>query len=288
MQPPFPSPTPTWHNDTYAAISPQRAAVSQTGKTVIITGAGGVIGQSIAVAFAEAGASQLVLIGRTRDTLAATEARITTKNCQVRVHVADVNDEAAMAAVAQAVGSWDVFVMNAGYISAPSPIDQADLADYWQSYESNVRSIVVTAKTFLPTTTSPRPVLLGNTAGAIVFPPAMTAGLSAYLVSKLAQIKTLEYLATEKPSLFVASVQPGMIDSPIFRGSGASPDALPMDTATLPGHFMVWLASEEAAFLKGRFVFSNWDVEELKARAPEIEEKNLMTATCTGWPYTPF
>lgn len=103
----------------------------------------------------------------------------------------------------------------------------------------------------------------------------------------------------EKPNLFVASVQPGTIDSLIFRGSGASPDALPMDTGKLPspppvcpgasdrpshtatptGPFMVWLASEEAAFVKGRFVFSNWDVEELKVRASEIEEKNLMTAT---------
>ena len=39
MQPPFPSPVPTWHNDTYGAISPQRAELSSAGKTVIITGA---------------------------------------------------------------------------------------------------------------------------------------------------------------------------------------------------------------------------------------------------------
>lgn len=40
----------------------------------------------------------------------------------------------------------------------------------------------------------------------------------------------------------------------------------------LPGHFAVWLASPEAAFLAGRFVWANWDVEELKARAKEIED----------------
>lgn len=34
----------------------------------------------------------------------------------------------------------------------------------------------------------------------------------------------------------------------------------------LPGHFTVWLCSPEAAFLKGKFVWSNWDVEELKAK----------------------
>lgn len=39
MQPPFPSPVPTWHNDTYAAISPQRNELRNEGKTVVITGA---------------------------------------------------------------------------------------------------------------------------------------------------------------------------------------------------------------------------------------------------------
>ena len=33
----------------------------------------------------------------------------------------------------------------------------------------------------------------------------------------------------------------------------------------LPAHFAVWAASREAAFLHGRFVWSEWDVEELKA-----------------------
>jgi len=39
MQPPFPSPTPTWHNETYSAISPLRPESSVAGKNVIITGA---------------------------------------------------------------------------------------------------------------------------------------------------------------------------------------------------------------------------------------------------------
>lgn len=39
MKPPFPSVTTTWHNDTYAAISPSRSELSVAGKSVIITGA---------------------------------------------------------------------------------------------------------------------------------------------------------------------------------------------------------------------------------------------------------
>jgi hypothetical protein len=55
-------------------------------------------------------------------------------------------------------------------------------------------------------------------------------GISGYLTSKLAQIKTLEFLAAENPKLFVCSVHPGMIETSIFLKSGATPDALPMDT----------------------------------------------------------
>lgn len=32
----------------------------------------------------------------------------------------------------------------------------------------------------------------------------------------------------------------------------------------------MWLASGEAEFLRGKFVFANWDVDELKARKSEI------------------
>ena len=31
----------------------------------------------------------------------------------------------------------------------------------------------------------------------------------------------------------------------------------------LPGNFAVWLASPEAKFLSGRFVWAEWDVDEL-------------------------
>lgn len=37
-----------------------------------------------------------------------------------------------------------------------------------------------------------------------------------------------------------------------------------MSLERLPGDFAVWAASAEATFLHGRFVWANWDVEELK------------------------
>lgn len=50
----------------------------------------------------------------------------------------------------------------------------------------------------------------------------------------------------------------------------------------LPAHFYVWLASTETRFLKGKYVWANWDVEELKARAEKIESSNLLTVGLRG------
>ncbi len=56
--------------------------------------------------------------------------------------------------------------------------------------------------------------------------------------------------------------------------------------ASLAGAFMVWLASPEADFVKGKFLWANWDVEELKARKEEIQGSSLLTMTLDGWPFS--
>lgn len=55
-------------------------------------------------------------------------------------------------------------------------------------------------------------------------------------------------------------------------------------TAELPANFAVWAASPEAKFLHGKFVWANWDVEELKAMAKEIEGTSKFTLGLLGWP----
>lgn len=50
----------------------------------------------------------------------------------------------------------------------------------------------------------------------------------------------------------------------------------------LPGHFLVWLASPEASFLNGKFVWANWDVEELKERAWETKLSQNLQLTIAG------
>jgi hypothetical protein len=43
--------------------------------------------------------------------------------------------------------------------------------------------------------------------------------------------------------------------------------------------------SPEACFLKGKFLWANWDVDELKAQAKEIEASTQLSIGLVGWPF---
>lgn len=52
--------------------------------------------------------------------------------------------------------------------------------------------------------------------------------------------------------------------------------------AELPGSYVIWLCTPDADFLKGRFMYANWDIEELKAQKEQILKENLLTLTLRG------
>lgn len=165
MEPPFPCPTTTWHNDSYTAIEPTRPEVNAKYKTVIITGAvslsifhfeqhlpsslqssqltwsskGTGIGQATAQAFATAGASRLILIGRTESSLYDTKKSLPPQVTSV-VYRADVTDEKAFKAIASDIGTWDVLILNAGTLAAPNPIANTTIDDWWASFEVSRKS----------------------------------------------------------------------------------------------------------------------------------------------------
>lgn len=289
MEPPFPSPTATWHNDTYSAIHPVTAKLSHEGRTVIITGAGSGVGRATALAYAEAGAEHIVVIGRTESTLRETKTLIdlatkSREKVKVSVFVCSVVDKAAIQNVAKTVGSWHVLVLNAGYISSPISIVDVEVDEFWKAYETNVKSIVIAAQAFFPNAQPGAAALVIGAAGSI-FPPAWP-GLSSYMSSKVAQAKLVEYLAVENPGILICSVHPGVVDTKMLRT--AELKGLPPDTAELPAHFLVWLShdAEKTKFLGGKFVWVNWDVDELVTLAREIKDTELFSVGLMGWPFT--
>ena len=55
-----------------------------------------------------------------------------------------------------------------------------------------------------------------------------------------------------------------------------------LSAAELPGQFYVWLASPEAEFLNGKFVWANWDAQELMEKAEQIKNSKLLTTLLSG------
>jgi hypothetical protein len=53
---------------------------------------------------------------------------------------------------------------------------------------------------------------------------------------------------------------------------------------SLPSGFLVWAASSEAKFLNGRVLWSNWDIDELKAQTAEFEGTPKFMVGLLGWP----
>lgn len=46
---------------------------------------------------------------------------------------------------------------------------------------------------------------------------------------------------------------------------------------------MNWVASPEGEFLKGKYLWANWDVDELKARKEELSGPRKLVTGLVGW-----
>lgn len=152
MKPPFPSLTEAYHSTSYDAISPTRHELSVAHKTIVVTGGGRGLGPEIARAYAAAGASHVVLLGRTQATLSQTAEKIEKEfpSVSVTTHTADVADEAAVGKAAEKVGKWDVLILNAGVLAEPRSVAESDPTDWWRVFEVRLGFPHVLAPSELP------------------------------------------------------------------------------------------------------------------------------------------
>ncbi|KAI9716475.1 MAG: hypothetical protein M1812_005370 [Candelaria pacifica] len=292
----IPSFTDTYHHKSYAAISPLNPHLSLSGKNVLITGGGGGIGRALTTAFALAGASNIIITGRNTSPLeasrkAALEAKSAQQkdtNTQIHIFSADITDQAGIPqlfkTIEQTIGNIDVLINNAGYLQSPSLSVDMDIDDSWLGFEINVKGTMIMSKAFLKHITANKvkePIYINVTSAAALF--TFPSG-GAYAAGKAAATRIMDHVQLNHPELRVFNLQPGIVETEMSKKSGFS--MKDSDDVDLPAHFMVWLTSPEAAFLKGRFLFANWDVEEMKAKKKELEnDPTLLTVTLGGWPF---
>ncbi|KAF2220375.1 hypothetical protein BDZ85DRAFT_303780 [Elsinoe ampelina] len=281
----FQSFTKTWHNKPYPAISPLRSELSAADKVVFITGGGSGIGKATAIAFAQASAKAVAIFGRRLGTLeaAAEEIKEVNPNTNVIAETADISNRQSLeAAFANALSKSgqskvDVFVNNAGSLKPLNPVVSYPEADLRASIEGNLIGSYNATQLIVPHL-SPNANFLNISSGIGHIKPV--PGLWVYSALKLATIKMFDYLQVENPDLNVYNIQPGVVDTDLNNVS----DFPGEDDVNLPGQFNVWLASPEADFLKGKFVWCNWDVDELKSLSSEIKDSMLMRVTLQGLP----
>ncbi|OIW22667.1 oxidoreductase [Coniochaeta ligniaria NRRL 30616] len=280
MTAPFPAPTSKWHDKAYPSISPTRPELSARGKSVLITGGGTGIGAETARCFAEAGASRIALLGRREQPLLDTKASIEHAYPDVEVFVAstDVTKKAEVdTAFATFVGEGklDVLVSGAAMIGPQDPIDALDGDKFVDAIQRNLLGSLFVAQGFLRyASTNAVAIEITSCTAHVNFGP----GFVAYSAAKLAVFRLWDSLAFSNPGLHVFHVHPG-VEAGGVKASGFE------DHVSLPGSFNVWLASPEARFLEGKFLWANWDVDELKERSQEIQTSTQLSITLVGWPF---
>lgn len=139
--------TKTIHKAPYPAISPTLPALSQSGKTVLISGGSTGIGYAIARSFVQASASKIIILGRRADLVTSACSKISeemggskTEIIGRRCDVSDTSSVTALWANLEQEGTIvDVLVLNAARITV-GPVLGVGKAEVWADYITNVQA----------------------------------------------------------------------------------------------------------------------------------------------------
>ena len=275
----------TIHTKPYAALSSTLPGRSLAGKSAFITGAGRGVGEHITRGLAAAGVTRIGILSRdkariekAKDTLAKEFPSVT-----FSAYAADITSAPAIGAVFNAFGTPDILVNNAGYFPDEGPFVEQDLKKWWSGFEINVLGTAIVTQKFLQTLSPGQNAIVLNVSSFAAHMRFPLIGWSGYNGSKLAQARIFENIRFEHTDVRFVNIHPGCLDTDGFTRSGAPAPAGGMTDGKLTGEFFAWAATEEADFLSGRFVWADWDVDELKGKKAEILEKDLLLTTIDGF-----
>jgi len=265
------------HTDTYAAIDPKKADLS--GKVVLVTGASRGIGRTIAVSFAQAGASGVVILARgdpKTSEAAVQAAQRPGTSLRVLSVAADVTDsaqvESAVKCIKETFGRLDILVNNAGYSErVGATIAESDPNDWWKVWEINMRGTYNVTRAAIPL------MIECGAAASIVNVSSVVAHWvrptwSAYQVSKFSVLRFTELTVAEygDKGIFAFCVHPCATPTDLNENLPEEIKKRLVDTPELAAHTIVWLVKERREWLSGRYLSCKWDVEELLAKKDHI------------------
>ncbi|MCS6242533.1 MAG: SDR family oxidoreductase [Opitutus sp.] len=211
-------------------IQSAASATAQQPPVVLITGASQGIGAAIAQVFAsQLPGVRLALVARNAENLAATAHTCSASGATVATFPCDVTDEAAVAALATAVGQRfgivDVLINNAGVFVA-APFVDTKVADFDRIVAANLRSAFLVTQTFVPAMIAQKHgdvFFMSSIAGLGAYPNSAAYCAAKFGVTGLAQVLRAE---TRDHGVRVCCVHPGATWSPSWSGSGVAEERI--------------------------------------------------------------
>jgi 3-hydroxy acid dehydrogenase / malonic semialdehyde reductase len=186
-------------------------------RLVLITGASSGIGLACAQAFAQAGA-KLILAARRMERLTALAAELKTEfSTATHLLQLDVCDRSAVAASLQALppdwSSIDILVNNAGLSRGLETFQTADVQDWEEMIDTNVKGLLYMTRTLLPGMIERgrgHIINLGSIAGHETYPKGHVYCASKAAVRAISEGLKLDLLGTP---IRVSSVDPGLVET---------------------------------------------------------------------------
>jgi NAD(P)-dependent dehydrogenase (short-subunit alcohol dehydrogenase family) len=278
------------HSDTYPAIDPTKA--DHTGRSVFVVGATRGIGKAIALSFAKAGASNIVVGARSSLDNLAKAIRQAAKDAgrpeptvlPVKIDITSRSSvEAAAQKVSSELGKLDVLVHNAGIFGDRGPIADTDPDNWWGVWEANVRGPYLVARSFIPLLlkSETKTLIAISSVGALI----TGATLGQYQAGKTAVTRIMDFAAADYKSqgLVAISVHPGNVLTDIVDRDATPPEILKLFTESpdVCADGLVYLTNEKRDWLSGRYINMTWDLPELTSspKKDEIIEKDLLKLT---------
>jgi len=233
------------------------------GRVAVVTGASKGLGEAIALELAGAGA-RLALVARDRGQLEQAAASVRGRGAEAEAFVADVRDEAQVAALAAAVearfSAVHILVNSAG-VNLRKNLTDFTLEEWRHVMDTNLTGVFLMCRAFVP-------LMKARGYGRIlnltsIMSHIALAGRTAYCASKTGLVGLTRALALEVASdgITVNGISPGPFETAMNTPLLANPEINNFFTSRIPlgrwgrpeevGKLALYLCSEEAGFITG-------------------------------------